>query len=130
MEEVELWVVDIRGRDEAHAALRQLLGGATEVRHYNLSHTDGLALIAISHAREVGVDVERVRHVRRAAAIAQRVFPQEEAEAVAEAGEGERDLLFHRYWVGYEACLKLGVEPALVRELEVPEGYVAAVAMA
>ena len=105
-------------------------GRAAEVPHFNLSHTDGLALIAISRVREVGVDVERVRPVRRAEAIARRVFSQEQAEAVAEAGEGERDLLFHRFWVAYEARLKLGTEPALVRELEVPEGYVAAVAIA
>ena len=142
MAEVELWAVDIRGREEARAALRQLLGEAEVVvgddgkprasggLHFNLSHTDGLALIAISRAREVGVDVERVRPVPRAVAIAARVFTQDEAEAVARAGEGERDVLFHRLWVAHEARVKLGADAAEVHELEVPEGYVAAVALA
>jgi 4'-phosphopantetheinyl transferase len=142
MEEVELWAVEIRDRAEARAALRQLLGDAevaldsggkpVSLRgpHFNLSHTDGLALIAISHAREVGVDVERVRPVPRAAAIARRVFGPDEARAVAEAGEEHRDLTFHRLWVAHEARVKLGAEAAEVHELEVPDGYVAAVALA
>ena len=130
MEDLELWAVEIRSRAEARAALRQLIGDAEAAPHFNLSHTDGLALIAVSRTRAVGVDVERVRPVRRAEAIARRVFSQEEADAVAEAAEGERDLLFHRFWVAYEARVKLGTEPAIVRELEVPPGYVAAVALA
>jgi 4'-phosphopantetheinyl transferase len=142
MEELELWAVEIRGRAEAHAALRQLLGGAEMEAgaggkpvarggpHFNLSHTDGLALIALSASREVGVDVERVRPVRGAEAIARRFFSRDDARAVAEAGEDDRDLLFHRLWVAHEARVKLGTEPALVRELEVPDGYVAAVALA
>ncbi len=142
MADVELWAVDVRGRDEARAALRQLLGGAELFAgkdgkpraaggpHFNLSHTDGLALIAISRAREVGVDVERVRPVPRAVAIARRVFSHDEAEMVAGASQGERDLVFHRLWVAYEARVKLGADAAEVHELDVPEGYVAAVALA
>jgi 4'-phosphopantetheinyl transferase len=142
MADVELWAVDVRGREEARAALRQLLGGAEvfvgddgkpqalDGPHFNLSHTEGLALIAISRAREVGVDVERVRPVPRAVAIARRVFSQDQAELVAGAGEGERDLVFHRLWVEHEARLKLGAAASEVHELEVPDGYVAAVALA
>jgi phosphopantetheinyl transferase len=142
MDDLELWAVDIRAREEARSALRQLLGDveiadgpdgkpvAPGGPHFNMSHSDGLALIAISRAREVGVDVERVRPVPRAAAIAQRVFSRDEALAVAEAGEGDRDLLFHRLWVAHEARVKLGAEAAEVRELDLPDGYVGAVALA
>ena len=142
MDDLRLWAVEIRSREEARAALRQLLGDASiEVRddgkpvapggpHFNLSHTDGLAVVAVSREREVGVDVERVRPVERAVAIARRLFSQDEAELVAQAGEETRDLVFLCLWVAHEARLKLGAEPALVRELDVPPGYVAAVALA
>ncbi|MEA2403667.1 MAG: 4-phosphopantetheinyl transferase [Thermoleophilaceae bacterium] len=142
MDDVELWAVEIRGRGEARAALRQMLGDVEVVDgpggkpfapggpHFNVSHSDGLALIAISRAREVGVDVERVRPVPRAPAIARRVVDPDEARAVEEARAEDRDLLFHRLWVAHEARVKLGAEAAEVRALEMPDGYVGAVALA
>ena len=75
----------------------------TDLR-FNLSHTDGLALVALARGREVGVDVEAMRPGRRAQAIADRRFTPAEAAAVRSAGD--QDSLFFRLWARKEAYLK------------------------
>ncbi|GAA3009804.1 4'-phosphopantetheinyl transferase family protein [Streptomyces fulvorobeus] len=72
---------------------------------FNLSHTAGLVLLAVTGGGPVGTDVERVRRVA-AARIAARYFPADEAAAVeARAGREAWDLFF-RLWVRKEACVK------------------------
>ncbi|MFF1509653.1 4'-phosphopantetheinyl transferase family protein [Streptomyces sp. NPDC058326] len=72
---------------------------------FNLSHTEGLVLLAVTRGEPVGADVERVRRVP-AARIAARYFPADEAHAVgARAGQEAWDLFF-RLWVRKEACVK------------------------
>ena len=112
---------------------------------FNLSHTRGLALVALAHGREVGVDVEAVRPGRRAQGIADRWFTQAEADALRAADDP--DALFFRLWARKEAYLKataegylggLGRFDALAPELpgwefhdvDAGEGYAAALALA
>jgi 4'-phosphopantetheinyl transferase len=75
---------------------------------FNLSHTSGLALIALAHGREVGIDVEVVRPGRRAQAIADRWFTDAEAEAIRSADDP--DAVFFRLWARKEAYLKATAE--------------------
>lgn len=72
---------------------------------FNLSHSANVVLVAITRGREVGVDVERVREIPEAIAIAQRMFPSATRELYA-AAEPERERLFFRFWTRYEARLK------------------------
>ena len=102
----------------AHAALRAILGSVTdaplefalrengkpyltsapEIR-FNLSHSRGMALVAVARNVEVGVDIERIRPLPMYAAIAQRYFP-----AGCATPSGVRD--FFRQWTRFEALLK------------------------
>jgi 4'-phosphopantetheinyl transferase len=69
---------------------------------FNLSHSDGLALIAITRDVEVGVDLEEIRPRPDLTRVARRVFTEAEREAVAIGGEQA----FYRHWVAKEAFVK------------------------
>ncbi|HEU5252380.1 MAG TPA: 4'-phosphopantetheinyl transferase superfamily protein [Solirubrobacterales bacterium] len=107
---------------------------------FNLSHSGDLALVAVSAEHAVGVDIEKVEADRDPVALAERALCDEDVLAVREAAPAERDLVFHQRWARHEArlkCLGVGifreslVETAslAVRDLEVPSGYVAALAV-
>lgn len=73
---------------------------------FNLSHAHGRALIAVSNAQEVGVDLELVRADVDAEKLSERYFaPSEHKEIMRSVGE-ERAIGFFRYWVAKEAVLK------------------------
>lgn len=79
---------------------------------FNLSHSEGLALVAVAE-RPVGVDVEAIRPRHDLVALAERGLPAEDAAAVRDA-EAERAAVFHAAWTRHEARLKcLGVGFAL-----------------
>jgi 4'-phosphopantetheinyl transferase len=69
---------------------------------FNLSHSAGLALIAIAHDVELGVDVEEIRQRSDLRGVARRVFTEAEREAVEVGGE----VAFYRHWVAKEAFVK------------------------
>src|SRR4051812_18712561 len=69
---------------------------------FNLSHSAGLALIAIARDVEVGVDLEEVRPRGDLEGVGRRVFTEAEREAVAVGGEAG----FYRHWVAKEAFVK------------------------
>jgi 4'-phosphopantetheinyl transferase len=107
---------------------------------FNLSHSGGLALVAVSRGREVGVDVEREKPERDLVALAERALAPEDAAAVRAAGEEERAPLFYGLWARHEArlkCLGAGLSrpPAwpspevAVESLPIDPGYAAAVAV-
>ena len=77
--------------------------GGRDLR-FNLSHTKGLALIALARGREVGVDVEAMRSGRRTQAIAERHFTDAEADSIRTAPDP--DAAFYRLWTRKEAYLK------------------------
>jgi 4'-phosphopantetheinyl transferase len=120
----------------AHAALRALLGeraGAAPASlrietgchgkpalagsnlHFSLSRCGELAAFAFARGRAVGVDVEAIRPIDGADAIARRTFPQREWRAYALLPERERVAGFVRSWTRTEALAK-----ALGRGLALP----------
>jgi phosphopantetheinyl transferase len=156
---VELPPDDARGhaRGALAAILADYLGGAAEVAlsadedgkprlaeaperlSFNLSHTAGLALVAIApEGAEVGVDVERLRPRRDLVRLAVRWLPAADAEAVAGAAEDEREAVFYAAWTRHEArvkCTGTGIAgpppgPEVIAwPLEIDAGYAAAVAV-
>jgi 4'-phosphopantetheinyl transferase len=77
---------------------------------FNLSHSADLAVVAVAHDREVGVDVEATRAGRRMEGIAGRWFNPAEAEALAALEGAEQEALFYRLWSRKEAYLKATAE--------------------
>lgn len=73
---------------------------------FNLSHASDRALIAVSRAQEVGVDLEFVRADIEVASLSKRFFSPSEHMAIMEASEEQRATKFFRYWVAKEALLK------------------------
>lgn len=73
---------------------------------FNLSHAYGRALIAVSQAQEVGVDLECVRSEVEVAKLSKRYFTRSEHTAIMEAPEEQRAARFFWYWVAKEALLK------------------------
>ncbi len=73
---------------------------------FNLSHAHDRALIAISKAQEVGVDLEFVRSHVEVAKLSERYFTRSEHTAIMQAPEDQRVPRFFRYWVAKEALLK------------------------
>ncbi|HEY1066948.1 MAG TPA: 4'-phosphopantetheinyl transferase superfamily protein [Pirellulales bacterium] len=73
---------------------------------FNLSHTDGWGMIALSRERLVGVDVERVRPEFEIDATARWVFSPNEQEQFFAAPECDRRAIFFAHWTRKEAFLK------------------------
>ena len=111
----------------AHAALRQLLGHhsgqagerlrfvagrfgkpalASADLHFNLSHSHGTGLVALSTRDELGVDVEIVRPMPDALALAAAYFSPAEQAALTACPTAQRDRAFFVCWTRKEACLK------------------------
>lgn len=73
---------------------------------FNLSHSDGLLLLAVTLDRPIGVDLERVRPVADLERIAARFFSEAENLALASVPARDRPELFFRCWSRKEAYLK------------------------
>jgi 4'-phosphopantetheinyl transferase len=78
---------------------------STGVEH-NLSDSGDLALLAVSRAGPVGVDVEYMRPQRELEAIARSHFAPEEQAALSALPDGERFAAFYRIWTRKEAFIK------------------------
>src|SRR5581483_6123571 len=79
---------------EPHAAL-----------HFNVTHTDGLALIALAR-RPVGIDIERIRPLADPEGLVGRFFSAAEREAFLALPSELRPAGFFRGWTCKEAVIK------------------------
>ena len=84
----------------------ELAGRFLQALSFNLAHCDDLAVIAIAHGCPVGVDVERVRTIPDALAVARVVFSKRELQDLEDAPASERSRLFLHYWTRKEAVIK------------------------
>jgi len=81
-------------------------GGGARVPSFNLTHSQGRALIAVSDGREVGIDLEKVKPDVKAVAIARRYFAAAELADIEGQPMALQADAFFRYWVAKEALLK------------------------
>jgi 4'-phosphopantetheinyl transferase len=86
-----------RGRPEIRAPASPL--------RFNVSHTRGLAMVAVAEGREVGVDAERVPDAVPFEVV-ERSFASGERAAVLAAPAREREARFAEIWVLKEAYAK------------------------
>lgn len=73
---------------------------------FNLSHSNDLALVAVSANREVGVDIEKVCEMPDLESLARICFSPVEQAALAAVPAGQRQLAFFAGWTRKEAFLK------------------------
>ena len=73
---------------------------------FNVSHCDGLALLAFVRDREIGVDVERVRPQDDVKKLAERFFSLNEREKLRSLSGDELHGAFFRCWTRKEAYIK------------------------
>jgi 4'-phosphopantetheinyl transferase len=78
-------------------------GGGLE---FNLSHSEGCALLAVTRDRRVGVDVEGLRLGESGMDMARRFFAPAEVARLAATPEDARALTFVRCWTRKEAYVK------------------------
>jgi 4'-phosphopantetheinyl transferase len=112
----------------AHAALRRVLGQALGLDpaslgwqlgaqgkpalprgsgvFFNLSHSGDVGLLAVSHAHEVGVDVEVLGPTRDATQLSQAVLTPSERAWVFAGSPQDIDRRFLCCWTRKEACIK------------------------
>ena len=129
--ELDVWRIELPaggGRAAARAALGRILGvclgvgkpetvslvvdpggkprlaSAPERLSFNLSHSGGLALVALAPGDvAIGVDVEALRPRRDLVRLACRWLPQDDATTIAAAPEEARESLFYAAWTRHEA---------------------------
>jgi 4'-phosphopantetheinyl transferase len=80
--------------------------GTADGLRFNVAHSEGLALIAVTRGREVGVDLERVRPEMATEEIAVRFFVPREVRALRALPQRLRPAAFFRCWTRKEAYIK------------------------
>lgn len=110
-----------------------LADGAIE---FNLSHSGDWALLAVTHDRPVGVDIERIKPMPELEKLTARFLMAAEHERIVSLPEADRLLAFFRTWTCKEAYLKatgeglgqlksleVAVQPGLPVQLLSPIGW-------
>jgi 4'-phosphopantetheinyl transferase len=73
---------------------------------FNCSHSDGMALYAITRCCDLGVDIEKIRPLQDMEQIAQCFFCPEELCELLSLTPAEREVAFFRCWSRKEAYIK------------------------
>jgi 4'-phosphopantetheinyl transferase len=73
---------------------------------FNVSHSGGIALMAFTRGREIGVDVEQFRRDSDLESISRRFFSTHEQNQLAALPTAERAAAFFRCWTRKEAYIK------------------------
>lgn len=118
----------------------ELTGTASALR-FNLSHSDDLMLLAVSHTRAVGIDLEMIRENVPVETLADYYFEPEDAWNLRLLPTPQRVWKFYELWTRTEAQLKAdgsGIAHGLkvlepdrwsLLKLQPAEGYAAALAV-
>jgi 4'-phosphopantetheinyl transferase len=84
---------------------KPILDGPFDVR-FNVSHTDGLALIAFVRTHEIGIDVEKISPKPDVRKLAERFFSLHERHSLEKLSGDELQAAFFRCWTRKEAYIK------------------------
>jgi len=88
--------------------------------HFNLAHSENVALVAVTRIGNVGVDVEHVRPVENVDHLVARFFSARENEAFQKVPDREKPVAFFNLWTRKEALLKATGE-GITRSLSLVE---------
>jgi 4'-phosphopantetheinyl transferase len=73
---------------------------------FNISHSQGLIVLAVTRSVDIGVDVENVEAREVSVDLAERFFAPEETAVLMAAPECEQQYRFFEYWTLKEAYIK------------------------
>lgn len=82
---------------------------------FNVAHSEGIALYAITRSHAIGIDIERVRPLLQITRMAERYFAAEEQAALRNLSVSARQAAFFTCWTRKEAYMK-----ALGRGMSIP----------
>ena len=85
---------------------------------FSISHSDGIAAVAVTIGHEIGVDIEQVRDLPNIEDMARKVFSPAERRAFSSLAADAKEKFFFRCWVRKEAVLKargIGISDELDR---------------
>ncbi len=82
------------------------LADAASALRFNLSHSDDLMLLAVTHGRDIGVDLEFMRHDMPFETLADHYFEPEDAWDLRHMPAADRAWKFYDVWTCTEARLK------------------------
>ena len=99
-------------------ALAEECGGAGI--HFNLAHTEDLALVAVTRIGMAGVDVESVRPVKNVEELVARFFSPRENDLFQKVPDPQKPAAFFNLWTRKEALLKATGE-GITRSLSLVE---------
>jgi len=85
-------------------ALTETYGGGW--LRFNLSHSQGLALYAVTRDREIGIDIEHIRPMPEAEQIAVRFFSVQENAVFRTLPPSQKQTAFFNCWTRKEAYIK------------------------
>ncbi|MEO9028672.1 MAG: 4'-phosphopantetheinyl transferase superfamily protein [Ktedonobacteraceae bacterium] len=88
-----------------------------DVLHFNLSHSQGLALYAFTLNREIGVDIEHIHQIHEEGQIVAYFFSDEEKAVFCTLPADQQHLMFFKSWTQKEAYLK-AIGEGLSRSLD------------
>ncbi|AOY82850.1 4'-phosphopantetheinyl transferase superfamily protein [Moorena producens JHB] len=99
-------------------ALKETCGGKR--LRFNVSHSHGLILYAITQDQRIGVDLEYLRPMPDAEQLAQRFFSPQEYAVICSVSEEQKHKAFFQGWTSKEAYLKaIGEGLAGLEQVEV-----------
>jgi 4'-phosphopantetheinyl transferase len=114
-------------------------GAGSPPLHFNVTHSDGIALLAFTRIGDVGIDLERIRDLPDWQAIAEASLSPRQLERLWQHPVDRRREEFFRAWTQQEALLKaagtgLGGAPPRVEDFQVyslraEPGFAAALAV-
>jgi len=78
----------------------------TDGANFNLSFSDGLALFAFARSRDIGIDIEHIRHLSETEEISSRYFSVPENRAFQGLADSGKDQAFFSLWTCKESFMK------------------------
>lgn len=90
----------------AHGKPSLAARGASSGLHFNLTHSENLALLAVTRAAPLGVDVEQIRMPADADQLVARFFSARENAAFQSLPAAQKPVAFFNLWTRKEAWLK------------------------
>ena len=92
--------------DNAYGKPQPREGIGVQAPFFNLSHSNGRAVIAVSRTPELGVDIEFTGRKRRVAKLAHRYFADEEIRTLLALPDSAQQSRFYELWSLKEAYIK------------------------